>query len=342
MGTGLTRRAILGLSALSVIAPELVSGCGNGVAGSTSTTPAGQTSPFSNTPPPPPFTVNTKLFGLGLGPYVLPGQDPNTGTVLPANQVQYLVSDAAQYAIWLRTFGTSGALMNAGQYIHAAGAKAMIGAFIADLSTPSTYQANLQANQAELQRLVQIANNGWADIISVGNETLYTGYLTESQLLSYITYVRSNVSPTVSVQVSTVDTWSALQGHPNVIAACDVVLPTIYPFWENSPAPTAVAKLQSDYSQILQASGSKPVIIAETGWPSSGPPSSRAPLAIPSAANQLSYFVGAEQWARQNQIQMIWFEAYSEPWKANYNDYPSWGIFDSSYVIEKQFVSAFQ
>jgi GPH family glycoside/pentoside/hexuronide:cation symporter len=291
---------------------------------------------FSGQPPAPLFTVNHKIPGFALGPFVLNGQDPNTGTVVPANQLQYLISDAAQYAIWIRTYGTSNTLQQAGQYIHQAGAKAMIGAYLANPST----SAVAQANQQELDRLVTIANAGQADVVTVGNETLLTGALTESQLLTYIDYVKARVP--ASVQVSTVETWNVLVNHPNVIAAVDVVLANIYPFWENSPETNALTTLQADYAQIKQASGTKQLMIAETGWPSSGSPPSQASSALPSQANQVAYFISAQQWARQNNVILIWFEACSEPWKANYNDYASWGIFDSNYVIESQFASAFQ
>jgi hypothetical protein len=38
----------------------------------------------------------------------------------------------------------------------------------------------------------------------------------------------------------------------------------------------------------------------------------------------------------------VWFESFSEPWKGNYGDYPSWGVFDSSYRIESAFEGAFE
>jgi GPH family glycoside/pentoside/hexuronide:cation symporter len=291
---------------------------------------------FNAQPPVPAFSVNHKIPGLGVGPFVLSGQDPNAGTIVPDAQLQYLVSDAAQYATWIRTFGTSNTFQQAGLYIHQSGAKAMIGAYLANPNT----SAVVQSNQQELDRLVAMANAGQTDIVTVGNETLLTGALTESQLLTYIASVKAQVP--ASVQVSTVETWNILVAHPNVINAVDVVLANIYPFWEDSPATNALATLQLDYAQILRASGSKELMIAETGWPSSGSPSSQAPAAIPSSANQLAYFLAAEQWARQNNVVIIWFEAFSEPWKANYNDYPSWGIFDSSYVLASQFAGAFQ
>ena len=324
-------------SAVKVLATLMVvaalTGCGSN--GATGGAPP-PNSIFNGTPPVPVFSVNHKIFGWGLGPFVLAGQDPNQGTVVPAAQLQYLINDAAQYAVWIRTFGTSNTLQQAGLYIHQAGAKAMIGAYLGNPGTAN----GAQANQQELDRLVTMANAGQADIVAVGDETLLTGALTESQLLAYIASVKSQVPATV--QVGTVDTWNVLAAHPNVIQAVDVVLANIYPFWEDATASNALGTLQSDYAQILQASGGKPLLIAETGWPSSGAPSAQAPAAIPSPSNQLAYFLAAQQWARANNINIIWFEAFSEPWKANYNDYPSWGIFDSNYLVESQFADAFQ
>ena len=316
-----------------IIAPLLMGGCPLDGASSSNTS---SNAIFAEPPPPPPFAVTHKLSGFGLGPFVLSGQDPNMGRDVPNVQLQYLIADAAQYAVWIRTFGTSGTLQQAGLYIHQAGAKAMIGAYLANPSTASV----AQSNQQELDRLIAMANAGQADIVTVGNETLLTGVLTESQLLTYIAYVKAQVP--ASVQVSTVETWNVLVSHPNIIAAVDVVLANIYPFWENSTETNALATLQSDYGQILNASGGKELMIAETGWPSSGAPPSQAPAAIPSPANQLAYFLGAEQWAKQNNVTVIWFEAFSEPWKANYNDYASWGIFNTNYVIEPQLATGFQ
>jgi GPH family glycoside/pentoside/hexuronide:cation symporter len=292
-------------------------------------------SPFSGPAPVPPFSVQKKIGGLAVGPYVLSGQDPNLGTVIPENQLQYLLSDAAQYAVWVRTFGCS-SLQNAGSYIHQAGSKAMIGAYLANPNTT----ASAQANQQELDCVVAVANAGHADIVAVGNETLQFNTLTEAQLLADIAYVKSRVPATV--QVSTVDTWNALVAHPNVIASADIVLCNVYPFWENSVAASALTTLQSDYAQMKKASGTKTIYIAETGWPSSGAASSQAPLAIPSQANQVAYFLGIEQWAEQNNVTVIFFEGFNEPFKANYGDYPTWGIFDGSYALESPFAGAFQ
>jgi exo-beta-1,3-glucanase (GH17 family)/putative component of membrane protein insertase Oxa1/YidC/SpoIIIJ protein YidD len=340
VGLPLVRRRFVECHAASRLIPWVtastfgLAGCGPGP---TPVTPT-PTSIFDQPVPAPQFTVNKKIFGLDVGPFVLHGQDPNLGTNVPADQLNYLIDDAVQYAGWIHTFGTSGTLQNAGLDIHLAGAKAMIGAYLANPSTP----AIVQSNKAELDRLIAMANAGQADVVVVGNETLYSGTLTESQLLSYIAYVKAGIA-VPSVQVSTADTWNELaQQHPNVIAAVDVVLASIYPFYENVAEGGAVTQLQSDYAQLQQAAGTKPIIITETGWPSSGSPASFSPMAIPSPANQLTYFLGAEQWARQNNVSMIWFEAFSEPWKANYSDYPSWGIFDSNYVIEQPFARAFQ
>ena len=280
-----------------------------------------------------------RLTGLGVGPFVLPSQNPNS-TSVPLNQLQDLISDAAQYATWIRTFGTYQTLQQAGLYIHQAGAKAMIGSYLANPSDPNNGAANQIANQQELDRLIAVANAGQADIVTVGNETLYTGTLTPDQLLGYISYVRQRVP--ASVMVATVDTWKSLVDNPDVMLAGDIILPTIYPFYEQAPESNALATLQQDYAQIQAASGGKPIMIAETGWPSSGSIPSPGSPSIPSAANQFDYFMTVQQWARENGIAIIWFEAFSEPWKASANDYSSWGLTDVNYVFDSSLAGAFE
>ena len=68
---------------------------------------------FDQPPRAPRIPIARKVFGLNFGPYVLAGQDPNTGVTIPVNQLNYLVKTAAPYTTWIRTFGTTNGLERA-------------------------------------------------------------------------------------------------------------------------------------------------------------------------------------------------------------------------------------
>src|SRR5882757_9126364 len=69
------------------------------------------------------------------------------------------------------------------------------------------------------------------------------------------------------VLVTNADTYATLLAHPNVIAASDIVFANIYPFWEGTLIDNAVCSTARLTKQLVDASGSKQVIISEVGWP---------------------------------------------------------------------------
>ncbi len=55
------------------------------------------------------------------------------------------------------------------------------------------------------------------------------------------------------IPVATADVYGELLGHPNVLAAGDVVLPNIYPYWEGINVSYAVSLLHNRYQEIVTA-----------------------------------------------------------------------------------------
>src|SRR5207244_3860048 len=159
------------------------------------------------------------------------------------------------YTRWIRTFGSTSGIEKSGRVAHAMGLKAALGAWIS---------GDLAANEVQIANLVAAAQQGDADLLIVGSETLLRGEVSEAQLIDYINRVRQQVP---GIPVATADGFTQLLQHPNVIAAGDVVLPNMYPYWESVAVDGAIIALDGWYKKVVAAAGGKRVIIAETGWP---------------------------------------------------------------------------
>ncbi len=272
-------------------------------------------------------TLLDAVYGLNFSPYTQSGQDPNnsaSSTVSPG-QVDALLQKIKGYTYWIRTFGTQNGLEAIPLKAKQQGFSTAVGAYIG--TDPAV-------NNAQIANLISAAQAGNVSLAIVGNEYLLANDNSpnpdpqaESKLIAYIQQVKAQTN----INVTYADTWDEIVNkHPNVMKAVDVIAVNIYPFYENATIDQALAKLQSDYQLTVQAANGKQVIITETGWPSSGASPSFSPAAAPSAANAAKYFNDVENWARTSNISLFYFSAFDEPYKANYNDYASWGIWDTN------------
>jgi hypothetical protein len=89
----------------------------------------------------------------------------------------------------------------------------------------------------------------------------------------------------------------------------------------------AISLVNVRYQEIVTASGGKPVIVSESGWPSAG---NTIGEAVPSAENAAYFFLNFVSWARAENVPFFYFEAFDEPWKAAYEGPQGayWGIWD--------------
>ena len=81
------------------------------------------------------------------------------------------------------------------------------------------------------------------------------------------------------------------------------------------------------YHHAKDVGGGKKVIITETGWPSQG---SSLGDAHPSYENALQYYINAQLWSKEDEIEMFYFSAFDEPWKvgAEGDVGAYWGLWD--------------
>ncbi len=254
-----------------------------------------------------------RLYGLCFSAYAA-GQ--GAGDVLAPSQVRRRVTLVAPHTRWLRSFAcTEGhELIPAVAREH--GLKTMVGAWIS---------ADRERNEREIHGLVTLAKAGLVDIAVVGNEVLLRDELPEAELLDCIARVKAAVPE--DVRVGCVDAYYLFLERPALAAACDVLLPNCYPFWEGADIAWAAHYLRRMHALVQAAGGEKPVIVAETGWPGAGEPVGQA---RPSAENAMRYFADVQQWARREGVKLFWFSSFDEPWKLQQEGEvgTSWGLWD--------------
>jgi glycoside/pentoside/hexuronide:cation symporter, GPH family len=254
-----------------------------------------------------------RMYGLCYSAYAV-GQ--RAGEVLAPSQVRRRIALIAPHTRWLRSFASTEGHELIPAVAREHGLKTMVGAWISQ---------DRERNEREINGLVTLAKAGLADIAVVGNEVLLRGELPETELLGYIARVKATVPE--GVRVGCVDAYYLFLERPALAAACDVLLPNCYPFWEGADIAWASHYLRRMHALVQAAGGDKPVIIAETGWPGRGEPVGGA---VPSAENAMRYFVDVQQWARREGIKLFYFSSFDEPWKLAQEGEvgTQWGLWD--------------
>ena len=256
--------------------------------------------------------LDGKIHGISFSPYV-EGQGP--GTSLGEAQIRERLQVIQPHVHWVRTFSCSDGNELIPQVAHQEGLKTIVGAWLDD---------DRETNETELANAIDIANRGHANVLAVGNEVLLRGELTEQELIDYIGRAKE-AAP--GVDVGYVDAYFEFEAHPQLTAACDVVLANCYPFWEGCPAEHALLYMKEMYRCAVRAAGDRKVIISETGWPNVGTPTDGA---LPSFENAIKYFIDTHRWAEESDIDVFWFSSFDESWKigAEGDVGAFWGLWD--------------
>ena len=256
--------------------------------------------------------LEAKIHGISYSPYV-EGQGP--GTQIGAEQIAERLAFITPYTNHIRTFSCSEGNELIPAIAKEAGLGTMVGVWLDD---------NLEQNEIELANAIEIARQGHADILGVGNEVLLRGDLTEDEILDYMRRAKEGAP---GVPVGYVDAYFEFNDHPRIADACDVLLANCYPFWESCPAEHALLYMKDMYRRAQHAAKGKKVIISETGWPNIGTPEGGA---VPSEENAIKYFIDTYRWAEEEGIEVFWFSSFDEAWKVDKEGDVGayWGLFD--------------
>jgi GPH family glycoside/pentoside/hexuronide:cation symporter len=257
--------------------------------------------------------LHSGVYGLCFSAYT---EGQGAGDQLTEAQVRRRVSVIAPHTRWVRSFACSEGHELIPRLSREHGLKTMVGAWISH---------DRDRNEREIAGLLTLAQAGLVDIAVVGNEVLLRDETPEAELLEYIRRVRAALPD--DVPVGCVDAYYQFLERPALTAACDVLLPNCYPFWEGTDISMATSYLRRMVGLVQAAGGEKSVIVTETGWPGNGQSVGRA---VPSAENAMRYFVDVQQWARQDGIKLFYFSSFDEPWKLRQEGElgTQWGLWD--------------
>ena len=258
------------------------------------------------------------MHGLCFSPYE-EGQKP--GDVITEAQIRKRLEIIAPYTKWIRSFSCTEGNDLIPKLAKEYGLKTLVGAWLGDDKT---------INDKEMKALIELSKAGFVDIAAVGNEVMYRGDLSEAELIEHIQQFKTAV-PTVDVGY--VDAYYEFTDRPRIADACDVILANCYPYWEACHMDYSLLYMKQMYQEALRAGKGKKVIITETGWPSQG---SDLGVSHPSYDNALKYFINAQLWSDQDQIEMFYFSSFDESWKVGTEGDVGafWGLWDKNETLK--------
>ncbi|MGB5245923.1 MAG: hypothetical protein WBM54_11135 [Woeseia sp.] len=189
---------------------------------------------------------------------------------------------------------------------------------------------NAIANAAEIMRGINLAKEFDEIVVAVnvGNEALVEWNDHMVPLDSVIAYVRQ-VKAAIEQPVTVADNydWWRRDGAP-LAAEVDFIGVHTYPAWEEKSIDEALSYTIDNIRTVREALPDKPIAILEAGW---------ATIAIEfgeraSEANQQRHYRELQQWAREANMTVFFFEAFDEPWKGNpanpLGAEKHWGLFN--------------
>ena len=262
--------------------------------------------------------LKSKIHGICFSLYE---GDQQPGDIVSDDQIIRRLKILKPYTKSIRTFSSLGEHSRIVEIAKDMGFKTLVGAWLSD---------DFESNDKEIEGLIQLANKGLVDVAAVGNEVIYRKELSEEQLISYINNVKENIK---NIPVGYVDAYYEFRDRPNITNACDVILANCYPFWEGCAAEYSLLYMKDMFNEALKASNGKKVIITETGWPSQG---SDLWGAHPSYRNYLKYFINAQLWAKDKEIEMFYFSSFDESWKVDAEGDVGayWGLWDKEEILK--------
>lgn len=252
------------------------------------------------------------IHGIGFSPYE-EGQEP--GDQITEAQIRRRMEIIKPYTKWVRSFSCTDGNELIPKIAHEYGIKTLVGAWLG---------TDEEKNEKEIQSLIKVAREGYVDIAAVGNEVMYREDLSEEELIGFIERVKDEIP---EIPVGYVDAYYEFENRPKIVDACDVILTNCYPYWEGCHIDYSFVYMKDMFHRAVRAGKGKRVIISEAGWPNKGQTFHGAE---PSMENAIKYFINAQLWSKDENIEMFYFSSFDESWKtgAEGDVGAFWGLWD--------------
>ena len=256
--------------------------------------------------------LKSGMHGICFSPYQ-EGQKP--GDPISEEQIKRKLELIVPYTKWIRVFSCTDGNEQIPKLAKQYGLKTLVGAWLGD---------DAQTNEKEIEALIKLSQEGFVDIAAVGNEVMYRGDLKEAELISFINRVKKALP---DIPVGYVDAYYEFSDRPKITQVCDVILANCYPYWEGCSLEYSLVYMKQMFHHAKAVGMGKKVIITETGWPSEGDSLGGA---HPSYENALRYFINAQNWSKQDDIDMFYFSSFDESWKVDTEGDVGayWGLWD--------------
>ena len=183
----------------------------------------------------------------------------------------------------------------------------------------------LEKNETEIEQVIKIADQNRRNVVRVivGNEVLLRKDLPPKQLYEYLDRVRKELG----VPVSTAEPWHIWLKYPNLAEHVDYLAVHMLPYWEGVPLDMSIDYIVERINELKQRFPTKPIVIAEVGWPSNGRTREGA---VASLANQAIFLRRFIERARQERYIYYVMEAFDQLWKAKSEGAVGsyWGVYN--------------
>lgn len=191
--------------------------------------------------------------------------------------------------------------------------------------------ASQQENQAELERLVALANANPETVFSVavGNEATVDWtdhFVPVAHMVDYVRRVKAAVRQPVTFCENYVPWQTKLAP---LVAELDFISIHTYPVWEYKHIHEALDYTKANIASVAQRYPGKPIAITEAGWCTN---SNGRGMHAEHAVQELQalYYQDLMDWTRAEGLLCFVFEAFDEPWKGSPDPLEPekhWGLF---------------